>query len=499
MASIKDLKKKYREFSMLISAISLMGWDQRTYMPESGADHRSEAFGFVYSDLFRRATSDETGQLLSDLSEPGVYSSLSAVEQSMVDNAMRQYKRFKAIPPGLMHRFAVLSSKCEKIWETARKRDDFSMFKPHFQELLLMVKEMAKHYGYEENPYDALIEGYEPGMTASKLRKIIEPLRDFLVPLVEDLLMRSKSKNQLPSKGHYPRNLQQKLFLKVLDVLGFDFTRGRIDETAHPFTTTIGPGDIRISTKYPENDFTMGFFGTIHECGHAMYEMGFDENLVYTPVHNPASLGIHESQSLMFENHIGRSLPFLTYFYPKIQETFSPRLSEVSLRDFYKAVNTVSRSLIRIDADEVTYNLHIIIRFELENAMVNNMLEVDDLPAAWNEKYKQYLGVEPPNYADGVLQDVHWSSGMVGYFPTYMLGTLYSAQLFAKAKHELNGLEQGLMDGDTGPLVRWLRERVHKPGATHKPEKLIELVTGEKPDPKYFMDYVKQKYSEIYR
>ncbi len=499
MTTIEDLKKTYKDLTMLISALALMGWDQRTYMPEEGANHRAEAFGFIHSDFFKRATSDEVGNMISNLKSPEVYGSLSLVEKSMVDKADREYRRAKAIPPDLMHRYAVLSTKCERIWETARKRDDFEVFKPHFKELLSIVKEMAGHYGYKDNPYDALIDDYEPGMTSAKIKAIIYPLRDFLVPLVEDLSRRSSDSGDISMNGHYPGNLQKKLFLSVLRVLGFDFSKGRIDETAHPFTTSIGPGDIRISTKYPEHDFTIGLYGTMHECGHGMYEMGYDSQHVYTPVYGPASLGIHESQSLMFENHIGRSLPFLTYFYPKIQEIFPRRLSDVSLHDFYRAVNTVKPSLIRIDADEVTYNLHIIIRFELEDAMINDRLEVDDLPAAWNEKYKQYLGIEPPSDADGVLQDVHWSSGMIGYFPTYMLGTLYSAQFFAKALEDMPNLKENMTDGDIRPLVNWLREKIHKLGAIYKPEELMERVTGSKPDPKYFIDYITAKFSDLYK
>lgn len=498
MSSIEELKKQYEELAYLHSATALLGWDMRTYLPPEGSEMRAEVIGYISTLAFKKSTCEEMGRLIRDLNEREVLKTLSQTERAMVRVATKTYKRAVAIPPELYQKFAVLTAKSEKAWERARENNDFERFSPHLEEIVAISREFAKLYGYEENPYDALLEGFEEGMTAKKLRQIIKPLRDELVPFLRKLMEKGDPTDGKILEGRFPKKAQEKLAKRVLKLLGYDFQAGRLDETVHPFTINIGLGDVRVTTKYPAEEFTPSLYGSIHEGGHGLYEQGLPAEFKGTPLYGAASFGVHESQSRLMENMIGRSEGFLKFFYPQIQKAYPKNFKSVRLEEFYSSVNRVRPSTIRIEADEVTYNFHIMLRFELEEALIKGELEVKDLPAAWSAKSREYLGVEPASHRDGVLQDVHWPSGMIGYFPSYMLGNLYAAQLYSKAQTDIKGFSNKIEKGDFKSLLEWLKNSVHNKGRLYPPEELIRVVTGEELNPGYFIEYVKAKYSKIY-
>ncbi len=498
MSLIEELNAQYKEIEYLNNATALMAWDMRTYLPEKGSDERAEAYGYISTLAFKKSTSQELGRIIEELNGSEVLQSLSDDEKAMVRVATKSYRRARALPPEFYQKFMVLVAKSEHVWEEARKRNDFNGFAPYLEEIVSLSREGASLYGYDENPYDALLEGYEEGMTSKRLREIIQPLKEELVPFLKRIIENGKAPETGIMKGKFPRKAQEKLSYKALKFIGYDFEAGRLDETVHPFTIGVGVGDVRVTTKYPPDEFTSSLYGSFHEGGHALYEQGLPADLSGTPLYSAVSLGIHESQSRMIENMVGRSKEFLTFFYPHIQKAFPNNFKNVSMKKFYRAVNEVSPSLIRIEADEVTYNFHIMLRFELEEAMIRGELEVCDLPRRWNDKMKEYLGIEPPDNRDGVLQDVHWPSGMIGYFPSYMLGNLYAAQFYAKAESDIKRLDKRLERGDLKPLIEWLRVNIHSQGRRYEPAELLKKVTGRDLDPGYFIKYVKDKYSGIY-
>ncbi|AKI96864.1 carboxypeptidase M32 [Kosmotoga pacifica] len=498
MKELEKLKELLKEISMINSAVSLMHWDHRTYMPPKGAESRAETVGYLSTLSFKKLISTEMGELLESLSKKENFDSLSDTDRTLIKVVKHDYKKAKAIPPELYQKYVIAASRSETVWETAKKKNDFESFRPYLEELLEIIREMVKLYGYEENPYDALLDNFEPGMTASKLRKIIAELKANLIPFVRLIATKSENIDRSFLKGRFSKRTQEKLSKEALKAIGYDFKAGRLDETMHPFTITIGYNDVRVTTKYETSEFTPSLYGTIHEGGHALYELGISQELKWTPLADGASMGIHESQSRMMENIVGRSYEFLKFFYPNIQKTFPKQFRNVSLDRFYKAINFVRPSLIRIEADEVTYNLHIMLRFEIEEALINREIEVKDLPKIWNEKMAEYLGVIPPNDSLGVLQDVHWAGGMIGYFPSYMLGNLYAAQFFRAAEKDISDLKHLIEKGNLAPLKEWLKEKIHKHGRMLKPEELCKNVTGEELSPSYFIDYIREKYSKIY-
>jgi carboxypeptidase Taq len=364
--------------------------------------------------------------------------------------------------------------------------------------------------------YDPLLDDYEPGAKSAHLAVIFQELRRELVPLVAAIanagprvapgsetvprVAGASARTGRPSilKRMYPRDRQRIFGETVASALGFDFQRGRLDVTAHPFCTGIGPGDCRITTRFDEHEFGDAFFGILHEVGHGLYEQGLDQPHYGTPMGEPVSLGVHESQSRLWENAVGRSRPFWRYWFPIARRIFHEALGDVTLEAFHRAVNDVAPSLIRVQADEATYNLHIIVRVELEAALLSGSLPVADLPGAWNEKYRETLGVTPTNDAEGCLQDIHWSAGLFGYFPTYTLGNLYAAQLFAQAQSDLGDLDHSLGQGDFSGLLDWLRTKVHREGQRYRSADLIEQITGSKPDQRYLVQSLRQKYTELY-
>ncbi len=476
---------------------ALAGWDQRTYIPHKGHAHRARQFAALARLLHARRTDPRIGEWLDALEGSDLVADPESPEAANVREWRREYERAVRVPHDLAVALAQAQSEGESAWESLREADDWIGFKPYLKRVLDLQRRYAEAVGYETEPYDALLEDYEPGERATRLQTMFAELGRATRELLDRIL---SSPIQPPVEvlhRDYPLEAQRQVAHEVTGLLGYDLEGGRIDPTAHPFELSVGPGDVRITTRYQPRYFNASFFGSVHEAGHAMYEQGLPAEHWGTPMGQAVSMGVHESQSRMWENLVGRSRGFWLFYFPKLQPRFAA-LADVNLEDFHRAVNAVGPSLIRVEADEVTYNLHIQIRFELELALFRGELEVDDLPEAWNAKYRAYLGITPPNYKDGVMQDVHWSSGMFGYFPSYTLGNVYAAQLFDAAGRDLGDLEEAFARGAFAPLLEWLRERVHRNGRRFLPRRLIERATGAKPNVKSLTRYLAARFGKLY-
>ncbi|MGM0641160.1 MAG: carboxypeptidase M32 [Thermotogota bacterium] len=498
MGYINELKSKMSEISKYQQVMSLMHWDLETGAPNNSFEYTSDTLGELSAQLYRMETSDEIGDLIEKLTTEEEFQKLEEDDKRIVKLVQKEYKRTKKLPEDFVKEFSKITSKAQKFWIDARKNNDFTIFQPYLEKIVKMSIQEAEYVGYKENKYDALLDIYEPGMTTKELKRIIGDLKIKLVDFVKEL----SSKGTKPKEDFlfekYDVDKQKDLSLKALKLMNYNFDAGRLDIAAHPFTIKINPGDVRITTRYQEKDVRDSFFSTIHEGGHALYEQGISNKYSDTPLYDGASMGIHESQSRYWENILGRSYEFWKYFYPEMQNTFN-QLKDIELDDFYRAINVVEKSLIRVDADEVTYNLHIMLRFEIEEALINEKIKVEDLPKIWNEKMKEYLDIVPENNSVGVLQDVHWSHGSFGYFPSYMLGNLFSAQFYSQMKKDIPNYNELVKSGNLKTILDWLRENIHKHGKKYEPNELLEKVTGEKLNPNYFMDYLKEKYSKVYK
>jgi carboxypeptidase Taq len=486
-----------RETEYLKSVSALLAWDQRTYIPARGHEHRAGQMAYLAGLIHARQTDPRLAEMLDRVAGSPMMQETSGDAAANVREWRRDYERAVKIPQDLAVALARAAAEGETAWERARPQSDWETFRPFLERLVSLKQEEAAALGLGQEPYDSLLDDFEPGETTAFLVPLFAQLRQGLVPLLEELLAAPRPPDVSILTRHYPRAAQEELARLAAWQIGYDFAAGRLDPTAHPFSTGIGPGDVRITTRFDEHFFPTAFFGTLHEAGHALYDQGLPPEHWGTPLGDSVSLGIHESQSRMWENCVGRSLGFWQFFYPLARQAF-PHLADVELPDFHRAVNRVSPSLIRVEADEVTYNLHIIFRFDLEVALLRGELTVADLPGAWNERVKSDLGLEAPDHSRGVMQDVHWSGGLFGYFPTYTLGNLYAAQLFASAADELGPLEDQFAAGDFRPLLNWLRDHIHRQGRRYQPRELITRVTGKAPNPAYLVAYLSRKYKEIY-
>ena len=496
--TLKAFRAYVKKMKSYGEAVDVMYWDLRTKAPKKSVESRSEAIGALSGEMFRMSVSDEMGGFLQRLSEPDIYAQLDELNRKLVDECKKDYERSKKIPPEKYEAYVVLTSQAESVWEEAKAKADFAMFQPYLEKIVETNLEFVELWGYEGHKYNTLLDLYEPGMTVGKLDQLFAGVREKLVPLVAAV---GKSSNK-PDTGFlrqtFDTGKQKEFSLYILRELGYDFDAGRLDESAHPFAIGLNPGDVRITTRYLPNDVTSALFGTIHECGHALYEQNISGDLAGTPLCTGASMGIHESQSRFWENMIGRSRPFWERYYPKLQEYYPEQLGSVPLESFYRAINVVEPSLIRIEADELTYNLHIMIRYELEKALFEGSVRVKDLPGAWNEKYKEYLGVAPEHDGEGVLQDVHWAGGSFGYFPSYALGNMYAAQFRHAMQKQLPDLDQMAGRGDFAPIREWLAEHIHKYGKLLTPKEIVLRVTGEELNPDYLIQYLQEKYGALY-
>jgi carboxypeptidase Taq len=486
-----------RETAYLVSIERLLSWDQRTQLPPKGHAHRHEQLAVLAGLVHARRTDPRLGEKLTLVAASDLVQDPEGVAAVNVREWRRDYERAVKIPPELAVALARAAAAGETAWEAARPANDWEAFKPYLEHNVALQREKAGALGYELEPYDALLDGYEPGETAAGLIPIFASLKEGLGRLIGKLQGSPRRPDPTILAGPFPRAAQERFARAVAGRLGYDLAAGRLDATAHPFTAGIGLGDVRITTRYDDHNFAQAFFSTLHEAGHALYYQGLPPEHWGTPRGRSISLGIHESQSRLLENLVGRSLGFWQHFYPQARELFSA-LRGLDLEAFYGAVNEVRPDLIRTEADEVTYNLHILLRFDLERALVLDDLRVADLPGAWNGKMQEYLGLVPPDHARGVMQDVHWSGGHFGYFPTYTLGNLYAAQFFARAAADVGDLAGKFARGSFGPLTDWLRQKVHSQGSRFRPRPLVLAVTGEDLNPRYLLDYLEKKFLPLY-
>lgn len=486
-----------RESADLGAALSLLSWDQQVMLPAAAHPGRAAQIGALTAVLHRRATDPRIGQWLAACEGSELTGDSTRPEAANLREWRRDFDLAVKIPEDLAVALARAASAGQRAWELARKENDFKAFAPHLQELLELSKRKAEALGYAAEPYDALLDAYEPGETAASVAPILAELRDAtrqLLAAVAD----APAPRELP-KGPYPQAVQQAFLAEVTRRLGLPPEASRLDVSAHPFSTLIGPGDARITVRYDEADFTKALFGAVHETGHALYSLGHDsgDDRHGTPMGEYVSLGVHESQSRLWENQVARSLPFWEHVLPLAASRF-PALSGLAPDDLVAAVGAIRPGLIRVDADETTYNPHIVLRFELELALVRGDLAVADLPGAWNDKSRDILGVVPPTDADGCLQDVHWSMGAFGYFPTYSLGNVYAACLFEAARAALPGLDAAMAGGNFAPLLGWLRANIHEKGRLLRPRTLIEAATGQAPTAGPLIRHLQAKAKAIY-
>jgi carboxypeptidase Taq len=491
------LYDRSKQVSYLASAMAVLHWDQRTNIPPKGHAHRANQLASLAQMHHAMVTDPVIGDWLAAVQGSSLTQDPLSVEAVNVREWRRAYDRAVKIPEALAVALAKLSAETQSIWEAARPKNDWQALKPNLAQIVRLKREQAEAVGYEHEPYDALLDFYEPGATAESLEPIFRELVDALVVILHAIQEHAPSKSSALESYRFPIADQRTFAASVAEALGYDMAAGRLDVSAHPFTIGIGPGDVRITTRYRETSFTESFFGAVHETGHALYHQGLPLEHWGAPFCKPTSLGINESQSRMWENIVARSKPFWKFFYPRLQDVF-PALHPLPLDEFYRSINRVAPSLIRTEADEVTYNLHVLLRFELEIMLCRGALEVEDLPEAWNAKMKKYLGVTPDSYREGVMQDIHWPSGAIGYFPTYTLGNLYAAQFYHRMQKDLGNVEQHIANGEFAPILQWLREKIHSQGTRYRPRDLLMVVTGEDLNPTYLIQYLDKKYAEIY-
>jgi len=494
--------KHAREIAILSSIDSMLGWDERVNLPPAGGEYRADQMTFLAGQMHERWTDAKFGELLEQLAG----SDLAKDPASDTGATIRQLKRKRdkktKLPQALVEEQARLAVLGQQAWVEARKNNDFASFQPLLTRIVELKRQEANALGFKECAYDALLDDYEPDELTSNVRRVLAGLREELVPLVAAIKESGRQPDVSILNRSFPIDVQKRFSLDVAAKIGFDFQRGRLDETAHPFCSGLGPNDCRLTTRYTERHFPEAFFGTLHEAGHGLYDQGLNPEQYGLPLGDAISLGIHELQSRMWENFVGRSRAFWDHFYSHLKASFHGALGGVSPEAFYFAINDVRPSLIRIESDEATYNLHILIRFELEQALINDNLPVADLPEAWRKKYQEYLGISSDTDADGVLQDIHWSGGAIGYFSTYSLGNLYAAQFFHQANVDLKGahgtLNEQFTRGEFAPLLGWLREKIHSQGQRYSAATLVERVTGKPLSHKPLMEHLKTKFGPLY-
>ncbi|HEY3291596.1 MAG TPA: carboxypeptidase M32 [Anaerolineae bacterium] len=493
------LKARLADYSHLQQAESLLSWDEETNMPVGATVDRGEQLATLSKFSHELFVAPQTGKLLRAAAKEEVVTANSDSDEAAIIRVVaRDYKKERKIPVEFVTELERTRTQSHQAWIAARKASDFAHFEPWLEKMVDFARRYADLQGYKEHPYDALLDRFEPDMRTSHVRKTFAALREGQIPLVRAIAAKADRVTDAPLHNHFNREKQVAFAKKVSQQFGYDYNHGRMDFAAHPFETSFSARDVRITTRVDEKYFNPMLFGTMHETGHALYEQGVSTAFAHTPLEHGVSLGIHESQSRLWENLIGRSLEFWQHFYPELQAVFPEQLGEVSLENFHRAVNYVSPSFIRIEADEVTYNLHIMVRFELELELIEGKLKVHDLPEAWNARYHEYLGITPPNNAVGVLQDTHWSIGLIGYFATYTLGNLASVQFFEKAEADIPDLREHIRSGDFAPLLHWLRTNIHQYGRKYTPDQLIRRVTGKPLSARPYLAYLKKKYSRLY-
>jgi carboxypeptidase Taq len=490
----KELVRVSREETILLSCLDMLEWDAEVCMPPRGVEHRAEQSALLAGIVHDRSTDPRYGELLEIVERSSLLADPDSPDAVNVRELRLEYDRERKLPRRLVEESARVTALASQLWAEARKQNDFKKFAPWLDRIFALAREEADAVGHNGARYDALLDDYEPGMTTAQVSKLFTRLKAELSPLVDKLRgQRGRARSSLLAR-EFPLDRQRLFGESVASALGFDLQSGRLDPAHHPFCTQIGPGDVRIGLRYHSGDFSRGIFGLLHEVGHALYDQGLDAAHYGTPMGEAASLGMHESQSRLWENFVGRSEGFWRYFYPQLQGTFQNALRGVSLARFRAALNRVEPGVIRTAADEVTYNFHIMIRFELEQSLLDGAIRAIDLPEAWSELYARYLGVTPKNDRMGCLQDGHWSEGLIGYFPTYTLGNVYGAQLFAAAGRKLGSLDEAFSAGDFRSLRDWLVENVHRHGQRYTPAAIVERATGHPPDASALIESLSSRY-----
>lgn len=494
---LEKLKVLLGEVSDIGHAAAVLGWDQQVNMPPGGAEARGQQLATLSKIAQEKFISDEVGRLIEDLKADFADADPASDEAAMVRVAARNYDKAKRVPPEFVAEQAVVTSKAFEAWVEAKGKSEFSIFQPHLEKVVDLVKKYISFFPPADHPYDTLLDDYEPGMKTADVKEIFNVLRPKQVELIKAITSAKQVKDDFLHRKYNEKKMMD-FGVDVITKYGYDWSGGRQDKASHPFQTTFGPGDVRITTRFEADNPTATLFSTLHESGHAMYEQGVNPAYARTPLMGGTSLAVHESQSRMWENLVGRSLPFWEHFFPALKKVFPSQLDGVGVKAFYKAINKVEPSLIRVNADEATYNLHIMLRLELEIAMVEGRVAIKDLPEIWNTKMQEYLGITPPNDAKGVLQDIHWSYGSIGYFSTYALGNLVSAQLWERINMDIRNLDDQIRKGNFSELLGWLRKNIHQHGQKYEPQVLVEKVAGSKITPEPYVRYLTKKYSEIY-
>jgi carboxypeptidase Taq len=497
----EELIERRKDAALLGGTAALLAWDQHTNMPPGGVEQRSRQLAQLAGLAHERTTDPRVGELLAECeSDNELIGDRHSDSAANLREIRREYDRATKLPADLVAEVARTTSLAEHEWEGARAKSDFSIFRPWLEKNIALHRRVAECYGWapDGEPWDALAEGFEPGMRARDIEEVFTPLRDSLQTLVSDLASGPRRPSTAIEAIELPIDRQQDFVRRISEQMGFDFSRGRIDTSVHPFCTGSHPGDIRITTRFAEDKFFDALMSTMHESGHGLYEQGLPVEHNGTPLGSAVSLGVHESQSRMWENFVGRSMAFWRWCLPVVNEVFGNATSHLSLEDVYEGVNNVRPDLIRVEADEATYNLHIMVRFELERGLISGEIEAADVPNEWNRRYKEYLGVDVPDDARGCLQDVHWSAGLIGYFPTYTLGNLYAAQIFEKALEDMPTMHDDFERGDFSGLKGWLNTNLHVHGSRFEPAELCERITGRPLEPGPLLRHLNDQLRPIY-
>lgn len=499
------MQKQLTRLKQLLSEVmdlryieAILGWDQQTYMPHGGTDDRGDQLSTISRLTHMKMTSDELGKLL-DILEPYIKEiDPNSDDAYLIKLTRYQYNKRTRVPSDWVAEFARVTAVAHNIWEEAKETSNFKHFEPHLEKIVDLRRQYAEFFKPYNHVYDPLLDDFERGMKTEEVKEIFNKLRPIQVELIKKIAQ-SKQVDDSFLHQSYPEKGQSDFGIEVVTRFGFNWKRGRQDTSIHPFTTSLSINDVRITTRFDPEYVSTALFGTMHEGGHALYEQNLASAFRHTPLAEGASMAIHESQSRLFENLVGRSYAFWQFFYPRLKEYFPVQLGNIDLGTFYRGINKVSPSLIRIESDEATYNLHIMLRLELEIAMMEGSLRVKDLPEAWNTRMQDYLGLTPPDDAHGVLQDVHWSGGSIGYFPTYALGNLVSTQIWECVHNDIPNLNDQISHGEFVDLLGWLKNKVYIHGSKYEPQTLVQKVTGNKIDPESYIRYLQKKYSEIYR
>ncbi len=493
------LVELFAEVVNLRKVAALAYWDQQVMLPKSGAEARANHMAAIERTIHEKFTSPEIGQLLEELRGYEASLPYESDEASTIRVGRREYEKATKLPPDLVVRLSRAQSEAFNVWLQAREAKDYAVFRPALEKLYGLMREVTQVLGYEEHPLDALLDQSEPGMKASQVEALFAELKETLVPLVKAIFERRGLVDDAVLHQDFPAEGQMAVGREAARAIGFDLeTRGRLDLSVHPFTISFSPNDARITTKVDERFFGTSYYAVIHEAGHGTYEQGIPVRLEQSILGDGASGGLHESQSLLWENVVGRSRGFCEFALPRLKERFPAQFGRATVDQFYRAVNKVQPSFIRVDADEVTYNLHVMIRWELEKAVFDGKLALKDLAEAWNQKFRDYLGITPPDDLVGVLQDIHWTGGFGASFASYTIGHVSCQQLYRKAVADIPGLEAGFARGEFAPLLGWMNEHVHAWGAKLRPNELLQRATGRPLDPKPYLAYIKGKFSEIY-